>query len=137
MHMIDASDPERDAHIAVVDKLIDKLAKPGVPVLRCYNKVDLLEDPTDLPAGDMDIYLCARSGVGSEELLERIEKVLTGTLHHGVFLFPYAQAGILEILHRQAQVLNTEYLGEGVLVEAICSTELFGRYGQFLQEDRS
>ena len=65
IHMIDASDPERDAHIAVVDKLIEKLAKPGVPVLRCYNKVDLLQDPTDLPAGDMDLYLCARSGVGS------------------------------------------------------------------------
>ncbi len=137
LHMIDASDPERDAHIAVVDKLIDRLAKPGVPVLRCYNKVDLLQDPTDLPAGEMDLYLCARSGVGTKELLERIEKVLTGTLHHGLFLLPYSQAGILEILHRQAQVLRTEYLGEGVLVEAVCSAELFGRYGQFLQEDRS
>lgn len=38
LHVIDASDPHREAHIEVVDRLIDKLAKPGVPVLRCYNK---------------------------------------------------------------------------------------------------
>lgn len=137
IHMIDAADPERDAHIAVVDKLIDKLAKPGVPVIRCYNKVDLLQDPTDLPAGDMDLYLCARSGIGSKELLEKIEEVLTGKLHHGIFLLPYSQGGILEIFHRQAQVLETEYLGEGIRVEAVCSEELYGRYKAFLVEDRS
>ena len=37
LHVIDASDPHREAHIEVVDRLIDKLAKPGVPVLRCYH----------------------------------------------------------------------------------------------------
>ncbi len=135
LHMIDASDPERDAHIAVVDKLIEKLAKPGVPVLRCFNKVDLLEDPTDLPAGEQDLYLCARSGVGTQELLTRIEEVLTGTLHQAVFLLPYSEGGVLEILHRQAQVLNTEYVAEGIRVEAVCSQELFGRYQRFLAED--
>ena len=135
LHMIDASDPERDAHIAVVDKLIEKLAKPGVPVLRCFNKVDLLEDPTDLPAGEQDLYLCARSGVGTQELLTRIEEVLTGVLHQAVFLLPYSEGGVLEILHRQAQVLNTEYVAEGIRVEAVCSQELFGRYQRFLAED--
>ena len=33
LHVIDASDPHREAHIEVVDRLIEKLAKPGVPVL--------------------------------------------------------------------------------------------------------
>ena len=135
LHMIDASDPERDAHIAVVDKMIEKLAKPGVPVLRCFNKVDLLEDPTDLPAGEQDLYLCARSGVGTQELLTRIEEVLTGVLHQAVFLLPYSEGGVLEILHRQAQVLNTEYVAEGIRVEAVCSQELFGRYQRFLAEE--
>lgn len=33
IHVIDASDPERDSHIAVVDKLVEQLAKPGVPII--------------------------------------------------------------------------------------------------------
>ncbi len=135
LHVIDASDPEREAHIAVVDKLIEKLAKPGVSVLRCYNKVDLLSDPTDVPVGDSDISICARSGLGAQGLLSRIEETLTGTLHQALFLLPYSQGGILEILHKQAQVLRTDYTAEGIEVEAVCSAELFGRYSAYLKEN--
>ena len=58
LHVIDASDPHREAHIEVVDRLIDKLAKPGVPVLRCYNKADLVGDVSNLPIGEKNIPMC-------------------------------------------------------------------------------
>ncbi len=135
LHVIDASDPELEAHIAVVDRLIDKLAKPGVPVLRCYNKVDLLEDMTKLPVSESNVFMCARNGIGMDELLSRIEETLTGALHHVTLLLPYAEAGILEILHKQAQVLKTDYTADGVEVEAVCSEELYGRYRRYLKED--
>ncbi len=134
LHVIDASDPEREAHIQVVDRLIEKLAKPGVPVLRCYNKADLLEDISVLPIGEKNVPMCARSGIGMDELLTRIEETLLGQLHHTTLLLPYAQAGILEILHDQAQVLRTEYGAEGIEVETICNSELFGRYRGFVKE---
>ena len=134
LHVIDASDPEREAHIKVVDGLIEKLAKPGVPVLRCYNKADLLQDITVLPIGEKNIPMCARSGIGMDELLTRIEETLLGQLHHVTLLLPYAQAGVLETLHDQAQVLRTEYGAEGVEVEVVCNDELFGRYRRFVKE---
>ena len=95
LHVIDASDPHREAHIEVVDRLIDKLAKPGVPVLRCYNKADLVGDVSNLPIGEKNIPMCARSGIGMDELLTRIEETLTGLLHRAVFLLPYSDAGAL------------------------------------------
>ncbi len=134
LHVIDASDPELEAHIAVVDKLIDKLAKPGVPVLRCYNKVDLLDDMSKLPVSESNVFMCARNGIGMDELLTRIEQTLTGTLHHVTFLLPYSEAGVLEVLHKQAQVLKTDYTADGVEVEAVCSDELYGRYRRYLKE---
>ena len=42
LHVIDASDPYPEQHIAVVEKLISQLARPGTPVLKCYNKADLV-----------------------------------------------------------------------------------------------
>lgn len=134
LHIIDASDPEREAHIKVVDGLIEKLAKPGVPVLRCYNKADLLQDITVLPIGEKNIPMCARNGIGMDELLTRIEETLLGQLHHVTLLLPYAQASVLETLHNQAQVLRTEYGAEGVEVEVVCNDELFGRYRRFVKE---
>lgn len=134
LHVIDASDPHREAHIEVVDRLIDKLAKPGVPVLRCYNKADLVGDVSNLPIGEKNIPMCARSGIGMDELLTRIEETLTGRLHRAVFLLPYSDAGALAQLHEQAQVLRVGYLPEGVEVEAVCREELFGRLKRFVKE---
>ena len=134
LHVIDASDPQREAHIEVVDRLIEKLAKPGVPVLRCYNKADLLEDVSNLPVGEKNIPMCARSGVGLEELLTRIEETLLGKLHHVTMLLPYGEGGVLNILHDQAQVLRVDYVAEGIEVETVCTEELYGRYRRFVKE---
>ena len=35
LHVIDAADPDREAHIEVVDRLIAQLADPETPVIRC------------------------------------------------------------------------------------------------------
>ena len=134
LHVIDASDPQREAHIEVVDRLIDKLAKPGVPVLRCYNKADLLEDVNNLPVGEKNIPMCARNGVGLDELLTRIEETLLGKLHHVTMLLPYGEGGVLNILHDQAQVLRVDYVAEGIEVETVCTEELYGRYRRFVKE---
>lgn len=67
LHIIDASDPERQEHMAVVERLIEQLAKPGVPVIRCYNKCDLLPDD-DLPRETGSVCISAKTGAGVDEL---------------------------------------------------------------------
>jgi len=54
LHVIDASDPHLEQHIAVVDKLISQLAKPETPVLKCYNKADLVYSD-DIPVAIADL----------------------------------------------------------------------------------
>ena len=105
-----------------------------MPVLRCYNKADLVGDVSNLPIGEKNIPMCARSGIGMDELLTRIEETLTGRLHRAVFLLPYSDAGALAQLHEQAQVLRVDYLPEGVEVEAVCREEMFGRLKRFVKE---
>ena len=134
IHVIDASDPQMEAHIAVVDKLIEKLAKPNVPVIRCYNKADLTEDITACPTGARCVTTCARSGVGLDSLLSCIESILLGKLHHVTLLLPYGEAGALERLHEQAQVLKTDYTAEGVEIETICSETLYGKLRRYVKE---
>ena len=134
LHVIDASDPQREAHIAVVDRLIAQLAKPGVPVIRCYNKVDLLDDMTNFPIGEKNVPMCARSGIGMDELLTRIEQTLLGTLHHVTLLLPYSEGGAIELFHEQAQVHRVDYLPEGIEIELTCKDELYGRYRRYEKE---
>ena len=134
LHVIDASDPQREAHIAVVEKLIERLAKPDMPVIRCYNKVDLLDDMSNFPVGERNVPMCARNGVGTDELLTRIEQTLLGTLHRVTLLLPYSEGGAIELFHEQAQVHRVDYLAEGIEIELTCKDELYGRYRRYERE---
>ena len=126
LHVIDASDPNREEHIEVVDRLIAKLAKPGTPVLRCYNKADLVES-TDIPIGEDVVSISAKRGYGMAELLKTIEGLLLDSLHHVVLRLPYSMGGQVELLHNNAQVISTEYTAEGIEIETIMDDILYGR----------
>ena len=133
LHVIDAGDPERDNHVAVADKLIRQLAKPGTPVLECYNKCDTV-DPDDIPRGADKIAISAKTGENLDELLRAIEKALNLQRKKCTFLLPYSLGGMVETLHDQAKVLSTDYTAEGIAVTAICDMALYGKLRAYAQE---
>ena len=133
IHVIDSSDAERQEHMAVVERLISQLAKPGVPVIRCYNKCDLLA-PEDLPRETGSVCISAKTGEGVDELLQKIEQELGKGLHQAVFLLPYSMAGFLDTLHQNAKVLNVSYEASGIAVEAIVDEVLYGRLSAYRKE---
>ena len=134
LHVIDASDENRTEHIAVVDKLIAKLSKPGTPVLQCYNKADLV-DAVDIPIGEDVVSISAKSGMGMDDLKAAIEKALGHSRHHVVVTLPYSMGGMVETLHSNAQVLNVDYTAEGIAVETIVDPILYGRLREHITKE--
>ena len=134
LHVIDASDPNREEHIQVVNRLIAQLAKPETPVLRCYNKVDLVT-PADIPVGEDVVALSARSGAGCQELLQSIERALNHARHHVVMTLPYSMGGQVETLHNNARVIGVDYSAEGIVVEAILDDILYGRLRDYVTKE--
>lgn len=134
LHVIDASDPNREEHIQVVNRLIAQLAKPETPVLRCYNKADLVS-PADIPVGEDVVALSARSGAGCQELLQAIEGALNHARHHVVMTLPYSMGGQVETLHNNARVIGVDYSAEGIVVEAILDDILYGRLRDYVTKE--
>jgi len=131
LHVIDASDENKDEHIEVVEHLITKLAKPGVPVLRCYNKADLVSRE-EIPVGEDVVAISAKQGRGMENLLQQIERALGQARHHVVLRLPYSMGGMVDTLHSNAQVKNTEYTAEGIEIETILDDILYGRMRDYV-----
>lgn len=134
LHVIDASGPNREEHIQVVNRLIAQLAKPETPVLRCYNKADLVT-PGDIPVGEDVVALSARSGAGCQELLQAIERALNHARHHVVMTLPYSMGGQVETLHNNARVIGVDYSAEGIVVEAILDDILYGRLRDYVTKE--
>ena len=134
LHVIDSADPNREEHIEVVDKLIAKLAKPGTPVLRCYNKAELVSTE-DIPIGDDVVKMSAKSGAGMDNLLASIERAIGKSHHHITVTLPYSMGGMVETLHNNAQVLATDYTAEGIVVETVVDDILYGRLKQYITKE--
>ena len=134
LHVIDAADPDRENHIEVVDRLIAKLAKPGTPVLRCYNKADLVEK-TDIPVGSDVVAMSAATGQGMDTLLQAIEAALGHSRHHVVLTIPYSMGGLVETLHSNAKVNAVDYTGEGIVVDAVLDEILYGRMKNYVTKE--
>lgn len=134
LHVIDSADPDREAHIQVVDSLISKLSKPGTPVLQVYNKADLVST-VDIPVGKDVVAISAKSGMGTEALLSAIEKALGHSRHRVQVLIPYSMGGILETLHSNAQVMSVDYTEKGILVDAVVDPILYGRLKDYITKE--
>jgi len=134
LHVIDSFDPNREEHIEVVEHLISKLAKPDTPVLRCYNKADLVSRE-EIPTGEDIVRISAKKGYGMDDLLNAIEKALGHSRHHIVVTLPYSMGGMVDKLHSGAQVLNVDYTGEGIVVETIVDPILYGRLKDYITKE--
>ena len=134
LHVIDAADENREEHIEVVEKLITQLAKPGVPVLRCYNKADLV-GREDIPVGEDVVPISAKQGRGMENLLKAIEKALGQARHHVLVRLPYSMGGMVDKLHSGAKVNNVEYTGEGIEIDTILDDILYGRLKEYVVKE--
>ena len=125
LHVIDISNPEWEEQAHVVDALIRQLGAESTPCLRVYNKCDAYLGI--LPHGEDVVCISAKSGEGADALVKKLSQLLDRGRRRLYLELPYAAAGLLDSLNREAAVLYTEYTETGIHVEAVVPPELFGR----------
>ena len=67
-----------------------------------------------------------------EGLLKAIEDALVDTLHHVIAVLPYSTGGMVDTLHKNAQVKNVEYTADGIEVETVVDDILYGRLRDYI-----
>ena len=135
VHVVDASDPQWRLQAEVVEELCRQLGAEKTPRLLVFNKVDLLRED-QLPRETNAIYTAASRGIGLENLVNNICRILGEDLRTVNFILPYAQAGVLDKLYREANVKKAEYVETGIEIEAVVDQKTYGRIRDLLPEDQ-
>ncbi|MCK9194439.1 MAG: GTPase HflX [Nevskia sp.] len=112
LHVIDASDPERNVRIAQVEDVLREIGAIDVPRLQVFNKIDLREgelphvetDPEGIP---QRVFLSARSGEGLALLRTAIAARLYPDLIEDDLVLP-PQAAKLRAQLFQLQAVRAE-----------------------------
>lgn len=131
LHVIDISDPEWEVQAETVDSVIRQLGAGEIPRVIVYNKADKCGVLPNLNDG---VFFSARTGEGVEALLKAIEDALGRGKHEVTLLIPYSEGGVLDTLHREAEVKSVEYAADGTRVAAVVDEKTFGRLRGYLVE---
>lgn len=132
LHVIDISNPDWEEQAKVVDRLINQLGAEKTPCIRVFNKCDAYLGI--LPHGDDIVCLSAKSGEGVKALVDKLSEILDRGSHHVSLKIPYSDAGIADLLNREASIINMEYKDDGIEAEVVVPPELFGRIKKYIPD---
>lgn len=132
LHVIDISNPDWEQQADIVDSLIYQLGAQQTPCIRVFNKCDAYVGI--LPHGENIVCMSAKSGEGADALVKRLAEILDRGSQRVTLNIPYSDAGIVDILNSQAQVIKTDYTDDGIVLEAVVPPEIFGRVKRFIPD---
>ena len=127
IHVVDASSPQMEIQMGVVYETLHQLGADDRPVITVFNKQDLLVEPKSFH--DHHAELCvaasARTGQGMEGIKAGIEQILRSQKIYIERLYPYDQAGLIQIIRRKGELLSEEYQAEGIFVKAYVTKDIY------------
>ena len=133
LYVVDYSDENYRQQIKVTQETLLELGAADIPVLYVFNKADLCHiEPLPKIVGDNKIYMSAKSGQGLKELSRMIMDRVYADYVNAEFLFPYDMGQAVSYFMEQAQILEQEYLAEGVRLKVNCHKADEGKYGDYV-----
>ncbi|OGT42663.1 MAG: GTPase HflX [Gammaproteobacteria bacterium RIFCSPHIGHO2_12_FULL_37_34] len=118
LHVIDANDEKREAHIEQVNKVLESIHAEQVPRFLVYNKIDLISNLEPHIVRDENnrikrVFISAKNNQGMQELIEAIKETLaTDIVEQRIILAP-KQAKLRAHLYAKKAVISEKIDPEG------------------------
>ncbi len=121
LHVIDVTHPAYVEQITIVESVLKELHLDDRPVLKVFNKIDLLEQPgllarlkeTEQPC----VMVSAQRGIQLSQLVSRIQDYAQEALRFECLELPLEKAGLVGKLYEIVEVIQTNYEDSRILVD--------------------
>ncbi|RLA02274.1 MAG: GTPase HflX, partial [Gammaproteobacteria bacterium] len=127
LHVVDAHDPEKHAHIDQVNEVLQEIGAAEVPQIRIYNKIDLSGNEPRIDCRDdgrVDrVWVSAVTGAGLDLLAEALMAHFHGTQVHGWLHLSPAAGRTRSSLYEIGQVLSEHVDEQGSWWLEICMAQ--------------
>ncbi len=127
LHVVDASSPNLEEQMSVVENLLDALGC-GQTIITVYNKMDIIEEKVfGAPVKKPTAYISAMGKTGLDDLVDLIAENLPIKRRRVELLIPYEDGHVLSQIHDQGQIFKEEYRGDGIYFFAELDPASYGR----------
>ena len=127
LHVVDSSNPAAYKQTHVVYETLENLGVKDKTIITAFNKQDKLEsDPVmkDFRA-DKTVKISAKQNSGIDTLLEIFEEVLRDRKVLMEKVFPYNDAGKIQIVRKYGQLITEEYKEDGIYIKAYLPKDIY------------
>ena len=127
LHVVDCSNPQMDLQMYVVYDTLKQLGEQDKEYVTLFNKIDRAEGETvlrDLQA-DYQLKISAKTGEGLEELMDLLGRILRSRKIYLEQVYPYSQAGKIQLIRKYGELLSEEYGEDGISVKAYVPVEAY------------
>ena len=126
IHVVDASNPQAEMQMHVVYETLRELGVMGKKIITLFNKQDApgAAGLRDFKS-DYSLKISARTGEGLSELNDLFQKLLAEELIYVERLFPYHEAGKIQLIREYGQLISEEYTDTGIAVKARVPKEIY------------
>jgi GTP-binding protein HflX len=129
LHVVDASNEDKDIHMHVVYETLEKLEVVDKEIITLFNKIDLVDEVENCRdfKSNYAINVSASSGQGLKELQEILEKLILARQVYIEKVFSYTEAGKIQLIRSSGQLISEEYTDDGILVKAYIPSDIYGK----------
>ncbi|MBO5258783.1 MAG: GTPase HflX [Agathobacter sp.] len=127
-HVVDASNPKRDKQMYIVYETLDKLGVKDKKIVTLFNKQDKRteEEPLRDFRSDHNMGISAITGKGLEEVKQLLSELLRENKIYIERILPFDKAGVIQAIRKQGELLEEEYIPEGISIKAYVPMEIYG-----------
>ena len=129
IHVVDASNPQRDKHMYIVYETLDHLGVKNKKILTLFNKIDIRTDDDQLQdfRADHVLQISATENAGLDAVKDVLQEMLREDKIYIERVIPYAQAGVLQLVRNKGELVSEEYVPEGISIRAYVPMEVYGK----------
>ena len=119
IHVVDCSNDDYERHMATVYETLKQLDVGDKPIITLFNKCDKYGELPILKDSKADYVenISARMGVGIDEFLEDVQDIILKSRIRIERVFPYSDAGKIQLIREYGQLESEEYTQEGISVK--------------------
>lgn len=129
IHVVDASNPQRDKQMYIVYETLDHLGVKNKKILTLFNKIDIRtdDDPLQDFRADHVLQISAAENAGLDAVKDVLQEMLREDKIYIERVIPYAQAGVLQLVRNKGELVSEEYVPEGISIRAYVPMEVCGK----------
>ncbi len=129
IHVVDASNPQRDKQMYIVYETLDHLGVKNKRILTLFNKIDIRtdDDPLQDFRADHVLQISATENAGLDAVKDVLQEMLREDKIYIERVIPYAQAGVLQLVRNKGELVSEEYVPEGISIRAYVPMEVYGK----------